>query len=397
MGTGSRGWSVIALFTTVLVVWAALCNAADLRVPDDYRTIEEAVRAARSGDTIIVEDRSLRDSITIRNARRITITNDSHRDVVLRGRRDTEPVIELINCSDITIIGFTIQSGSMGIYAERCRDITLEECTVKWNAGPGLYVDEYTAQTTTKIFILEDTTIMENATWGIEVIGDPESLAKAQIEMIDSEITGNRSGGLMIRDARATIESTDFTANRGYGIVVDGSTEVEFVDSGSPTVISDNHSGGVLVRDATFTLQGTTRIENNIGVGIEAERANLAVIGATITGHGTAAIIYRESQGSVSHSTISDNPGLGIVIEQGSDVNISSTDVARQGGDGIRVLSSATVTISNGSSLRSNGGVGLLADATTVTMTGSSATDNNGAGVRLINAVSYTHLTLPTN
>jgi hypothetical protein len=99
--SGLAGW---LLFMAVAVLSVAVL-ADEIHVPDDYRTIEEAVRNADWGDTIVVSDKTtIRDSITIRNARRLTIEGEFRfrRNTVIQGRRDTDPVIELLNCSDIT-------------------------------------------------------------------------------------------------------------------------------------------------------------------------------------------------------------------------------------------------------------------------------------------------------
>ena len=131
------GWLAISLIIGLFVT----ASAAEIHVPDDYRTIEEAVRNADRDDTIVVEDRFIiRDSITLRNERRLTIEGEFRfrRNTVIQGRRDTEPVIELLNCSDITFKNLTIQSGSVGISATNSRNIEIVECVIQDNAGSGL-------------------------------------------------------------------------------------------------------------------------------------------------------------------------------------------------------------------------------------------------------------------
>ena len=78
--SGLTGW---LLFMAVAVLSVALL-ADEIRVPEDYRTIQQAVREAKWGDTIIVSSRmTIRDSITLRNVRRLTIQGE------FRFRRNT--------------------------------------------------------------------------------------------------------------------------------------------------------------------------------------------------------------------------------------------------------------------------------------------------------------------
>ena len=188
---GWVGWAVISL----IIGLSISVGARDLRVPDEFRTIEDAVRAATFGDTVVVQDQFvIRDSISLRNVRRLTIKGEFRfrRNTVIQGLRETEPVFELMNCRELTFKNLTIQGGSVGISAENCRDIEIVECLVQENVEAGLSGSG---------FVLEETTVTSNGTWGIELIGDPYAPTDAVIELIDSFVTANIAGGMKIKDA----------------------------------------------------------------------------------------------------------------------------------------------------------------------------------------------------
>ena len=366
---------------------SALSRGIEYHVPDEYRTLREALQAAGTGDTIVLSTRrAIRESVTVRNKRQITIRAEDtfRRSATVEGRYDDEPVFELINCRDITFerINITaregddgVRSSAVGITTDNCTDIVLRECAISAHGGPGVKGGAIT---------LEECTVSGNLTWGIELTEG------AGMTLISTAVEGNANGGLYIRNATASLEQSSFTSNLGYGIVVDGSSSVRFSELGGPSSITGNSRGGILVKNATFTLQGNADVRNNQGVGIEAEDAQLTVSGAEISGHAGAGVLYRRSTGTVSSSSIVDNTGVGLLVDESSHVSLDGTTVARQGGDGVQVLNGSTLEMSGRALVTENRGAGVLADGTVIEVDESTIVSNGASGVRLIHEAAAT-------
>ena len=252
-----------ALVTVGVLVLAGLAAWGDeIRVPEDYDSLEEAMKMAGWDDVILISHmHDVHESISVRNVRRVTITGSwVFSNNTIEGRYDTEPVIELINCSDITFENVDIiarrlsdnrRTSSGGIRTERCSDIQFINCSITTHGGPGIEGGGIE---------LENCTIRDNLTWGIELVGDPSDPTATELSLEDTTVTSNPSGGLRIQDAVVTLEESSFTSNSGYGIMVDGNSEVRFRETGSPSRITGNALGGILVSDATFTPVSYTHL-----------------------------------------------------------------------------------------------------------------------------------------
>lgn len=100
-------------FTVVVVPYAL---AANLIVPDDYRTIQTAVEGAAPGDTIIIKGGEYSENVIINKP--LTLRSEgSSSMVVLTATVPGEPVIKVKDVRDVNIIGLTVQgSRYAGIY-----------------------------------------------------------------------------------------------------------------------------------------------------------------------------------------------------------------------------------------------------------------------------------------
>jgi hypothetical protein len=376
------------LLALVMVAFAAIAAGgasvagSTISVPADYSTLKEALQEASSGDVIEISRTTLRESISVRNLRDITIRAEREtRPATLIGRYDTKPVLELINCRDLVFENLIIQSGSVGIQVGGGQEIIFRNCVVEQNYGTGVVGYDLT---------LESCRIQDNLGWGVELIGDPNNVQDAQLVLIGTTIENNQLGGFRIQAAVATAASSTFTRNAGYGMFVDGQAVVTFDDKDGPTRVSDNSLGGILVQNAALTLRGNATVAGNLGVGIRAENAQLTLDGTTVSGHEQPAVLYVASQGSVLNSVIQDNAGVGLRLDDQSVVTVSHSTVARQGGNGIEVVNGSTATVAGESILTENKIAGLFADATSSTVSNATVTKNAIAGIRLVRGAQVT-------
>lgn len=87
----------------------------EIRVPQDYATIQEAIDAAVSGETIIVSSGTYSEHIGI--GKPLTLVGENWKTTFIDGDGENE-VIVIIKASDVTLSKFTIRNGAGGILLE---------------------------------------------------------------------------------------------------------------------------------------------------------------------------------------------------------------------------------------------------------------------------------------
>ncbi|UCF09971.1 MAG: right-handed parallel beta-helix repeat-containing protein, partial [Candidatus Bipolaricaulota bacterium] len=367
----ARVCSRVILGLLLACVAAHTVFADEIRVPDDYRSLQQAVNASSAGDEIIITRRTaLRENVTIRNARRLTITTArTASEVVLQARDHDEPVIELANCRQVLIENLNIQSGSVGVFCENGDDVVFSNCIIQENKTVGI---------TGTGFELEECTVRWNLTWGVELIGDPEDPTEVHALITDSVIHRNFGGGVRIQAATVEFSSATISNNVGYGLEVLDDSVVTFDDGSTPTLI-ENNVDGVWVHDATITLQGIIRDNGNEGV--LAEDATLHLEGAMISGHPVAGVHYVRSTGTVIDTTITENPGDGVIVDDASSVTISGGLISLQGLAGILAINAGQVVVDSGALIQANAGSGLVVRGASATVLDATILENEQHGI----------------
>lgn len=102
----SRGLKAVVVGLLIVVCGALALSAAELHVPADYGSIQEAVTAAVTGDIIIVAAGEY-GGVGISDKTGITLRGEA--GAIIRGR------ILINNCTDLVIEGFQITSSKEGI------------------------------------------------------------------------------------------------------------------------------------------------------------------------------------------------------------------------------------------------------------------------------------------
>jgi len=106
----------LLLFSVSSVAFDAVCVTASpktIRVPQDYRTIQEAINWASAGDIILVAAGTYYENLVAREAVSI-IGEDRTTTIIDGGGSETEPVVS-IEANNVSLSGFTIQNGYHGI------------------------------------------------------------------------------------------------------------------------------------------------------------------------------------------------------------------------------------------------------------------------------------------
>lgn len=259
--------AVVFLIFGLIDAKTAAC--ATLYVPDDYVTIQEGIKAARDGDTVIVRDGTyvMTSPVTFRG-KAITVRSENGPESCIIDANGRTDVIDF-NCwetQDSILSGFTITNGSpqYGVIVCFYSSPTISNCIITGNSGyyaAGIFINTGSSPIITNCTISGNTAQYAG---GIYCYKSSPKISHCTI----SENTSPRSGAITVQEASPIIENCTISGNTGgYAGAI-----VNFPNS-SPTlincVISRNTSantGAILCSSDTSPSLTNCTIEGNTGV-----------------------------------------------------------------------------------------------------------------------------------
>ena len=316
-------------FTIAVSVFIAGCSGAPPTTPNigqiayntdtgiDYDTIQKAIDAAGSGETIIVYSGIYEEKIKFNN-KNITVRSTDPSDptivaatVIDGGGSGT--VVQFVSGDESTLEGFTIRNGNSGGYGGGIfilsSDPTITGNTISDNTahlkGGGIFMS-FSDPTITGNTITDNTVTTEDG-GGIYMSNSSPTITGNNI---NSNQAGWGGGGIHVdNNSSPTITGntiTDNQANKGGGIHVDNNS--------SPTI-----TGNTITNSQTFS---------GWGGGIFVYNSSPVITGNTITynqsGRGGGIYVYNSSP-VITGNTISYNHagiggGGGILVWQNSNL-----------------------------------------------------------------------------
>jgi len=108
-----------------------LPESSTIYVPDDYSTIQEAVDAASSGDTIIVRDGTYTENVAV-NKDHLTISSENGAEVTVVQTANPNDHVFWLEADNVEISGFTVKGGREGILL-RGRYCTISDNNINSN------------------------------------------------------------------------------------------------------------------------------------------------------------------------------------------------------------------------------------------------------------------------
>jgi hypothetical protein len=129
----------------ILAIWIGLAGVpalalAELRVPQDYKTIQEAIDAASQGDTILIDPGTYVENLRV-DKRGLTIRGTDPEQVIIQAKFPDLPVVT-IRERNVALLGLTLTGGQQGVKVEpRADNPTLSNLVVRSNRAEGLFVE----------------------------------------------------------------------------------------------------------------------------------------------------------------------------------------------------------------------------------------------------------------
>jgi parallel beta-helix repeat protein len=224
--------------------------AAPLVDCDKGKTITKALEQAKPGETIDVQG-TCRETLTIRTDGVILV---GHGGAVIDGGQQT--VVTVVGAQRVTLQGFTLQNGNLGLVATGGANATLRNLTLQNNANSGLRLEGQSS------LELTDCTIQGNRLNGLEV--DRASEAKISGSFLSQN---NQLFGLILNNAASVTfaQATATVRNNTLGIQIGANSSAFIADAATTVTASNNLATGVTVVSGStlFAFEGKIVAENN--------------------------------------------------------------------------------------------------------------------------------------
>jgi Right handed beta helix region len=299
------------VFITILCMWAGSAISADLRVPSQYSTIQSAVDAAVSGDTVRVEPGTYAGEGNTRvmiNGKDITIQSDSGwAATVIDGENQTHGFIFQNSQTGSSVVdGFTVRNCgglvSGGLVIEENASVTIRNCLLKDCVAASGGAEGGGIRITQSDGLVEDTTIqgcMALQGGGINLVDN------ATLVMVRSVIEFCDGSAIFVKkNSQATIRDSTLSGNLASNI---------------------SYAAGIgCFKSSTLTLERCylTGNRNNYSDGgaIRVDQSTVTITNCIFSGNESAvtagALLFRENaSGNVHFTTFADNDSnLGSVI-----------------------------------------------------------------------------------
>jgi len=238
-----------------------------IRVPEDFRSIQGAIDAARDDYVILVSSGTYKENLRI--TKDITLKGESPDRVTIHGVADQEPVIYIMD-AEVKIENLTITGGKgyedpwrgNGILLEYQATVTIRNCHIKDNESNGICVIDAEA-------IIENNTISGNGQAGI-FVGGVYARATIRSNLISRNGWGPGSIYRWLNGIAAVgwgvqiiVEGNTIQESKYTGIIMGHDVRAEIWRN----IIQENRAGGVMLNIEECNPFGYTGFEGSVSGG----------------------------------------------------------------------------------------------------------------------------------
>ncbi len=253
--------AVLLLGTLALQIGKA--SPGEIRVPDDYETIQAAIDDAGEGDIIIISPGIYQENLRIGDKEALMLqgSGSEPEEVIIESPTGGLPTVKLTRwAEDTTLINLTIRGGRRGIEAKESEGLTLGNLVVEGN-GEGIYLE-----------------------------------GAKNVEVSESLITQNDENGILLVSSRSVMLGSNRIIRNGHdGIAVFNSeSDILFIQN----MISENEEAGIDLTNSVVRLKENV-FKDNGGCGLRVDEES-----NTTSGSGNAAA--RNGDGNLCGELLGD-------------------------------------------------------------------------------------------
>jgi nitrous oxidase accessory protein len=233
--------SMLLLSVLAVAQFAETANAETIIVPADYATIQEAINAATTGDTILVGNGTYYENVILNKT--VTLVGEDTASTIIDGNYTGNAV--KITANNVQLTGFTIESSGVysgiyieatkganiinniirnnfeGLVIENCSNVLISENKIQLNVGsPAIFINYSSSVTFSK------NDVANNVGEGVVIFHCSNStVSENQINAngFGSNLAG--LGAVVSRSRGITVSKNNLTGNAGAGLGLSGSHE----------------------------------------------------------------------------------------------------------------------------------------------------------------------------
>jgi len=339
-------------------------------VPVDYSTIQEAIEAAKPGDSIHVQEGTYLEHITIRES--IMLVGEDSRTTFIDGTGDGTVIT--ICAQDVEISGFTVRNGERGVVVEGYfRGSIIQGNTISNNTYSGISV-WYGNNNIMKENIIVSNGLPNEWGYGIELRESHNNF------VYNNTITNNWYGTRLIYSSANTLSYNNMTDNHfNFGLYVWTNSLAHFIQNIDASNTVNGKPIHYLINQHNLTIDPTTF--PSIGYLGIVNSTNIVVknINTSKVGEG---VLFAWTNNSTIENMQTSNNHYGFALVFSNSNMISENTVESIYHTGIRVFSSNNNTVVANRIINSSG-YGFVAHALNSSTISRNTVSNCGYGIGL--------------
>ncbi len=339
----------VCFFSAVLSI-VGISGSAVLVVPDDFATIQGAIDASDSGDTISVKSGDYREALKFKSGVRLIGEGMDKVRIISDVSVLDESVISFVSCKGAYVEGVTFEQRGAGetlkpaVYINS-GDVEMVDCSVRNALFHGIYIGAARSRVTITrcsvsgsgkdgilatpgrgTVVITDCSVTENGRRGMGFQRMCRGVVKS------CEIKGNSTGVLFSGDCDVQVENCSIEGNK-TGVHVQAGAKVNIIES----IISNNAGDAVyLTSDKTDVTISGNRIISNRGYGIISYGVHVVVLENVIEGNKYYGISFlKATRGEISGNKVFGNGKGGAVIYQSSVAEVRDNEFGANQGHGL--------------------------------------------------------------
>ncbi|MBC7081431.1 MAG: right-handed parallel beta-helix repeat-containing protein [Thermoplasmatales archaeon] len=356
-----RKYAIYGLILFGLVAILAISmpsDAAEIKVPDDYPTIQQAIDNASNGDIIKV-------NTTAEPYRENIVVN---KEISLVG----DPVIDAmggigikIEANNTLVENFTIFNGSIGIQVYNASftivNVTINNCTI-YNCEYGIEFYEVNES-------LINNTQLNNTSCGI-------GLSSSNYNTITNNNVSNNSDGISLSSSWDNNITNNIVSNNSwYGIYLVFS---DYNNITNNNVVSNNDDGISLSSSNYNTITNNIVSDNRwYGIRLSSSNNNNITNNNVVSNNDDGISLSSSNYNTITNNIVSDNRWYGIRLSSSNNNNITNNNVVSNNDDGISLASSNNNNITNNNVVSNNDDGISLASSNNNNITNNTASANS--------------------
>jgi len=251
--TNISGWMIVGMLVSLNPAQADSDDAEQILVRCNHGdSLAEAIDDADPGDTILVFG-TCHESVTITTDR---LTLEGRGNAQLVSVDATRDVITIKGAHAVTLTGFSIHNGSIGILGKEASSFALNNLLVKDNSNTGIRLEGNSSA------MITDTTVEHNGLLGLDI--DRASEAKFSGKFVSQD--NGVFGMILSSSSSSTFANANVTVQRNaLGIQVGINSSFMIADAETVVTVSDNLATGLTVVSGStlFVFEGAIVAEGN--------------------------------------------------------------------------------------------------------------------------------------